>query len=63
MNSIAVAILGLFALIAALVVAAVVIVAVVWGVTHPPAARLTPHEAYVQSISPFDPHHSGTRQP
>ena len=46
-----------------LVVAAVVIVAVVWGVTHPPAARLTPHEAYVQSISPFDPHHSGTRQP
>ena len=47
----------------ALVVAAVVILAVVWGVTHPPAARLTPHDAYVQSISPFDPHHSGTRQP
>lgn len=40
----------------ALVVAAAVALAVAWGLTHP-AEELPPHDAYVMSISPFDPNH------
>jgi predicted tellurium resistance membrane protein TerC len=35
-----------------------VVVAVAWGLTHPPE-ELNPHDAYVMSISPFDPNHLG----
>jgi hypothetical protein len=37
-----------------------VALAVAWGLTHPPE-ELNPHDAYVMSISPFDPNHLGGR--
>jgi hypothetical protein len=37
--------------------ALVVLIALIWGRTHPPAPLLSPPEAYLISISPFDPHH------
>ena len=36
-------------------------IAVAWGLTHPPATDLTPRDAYVLSISPFDPNHDSGR--
>jgi hypothetical protein len=47
----------------ALIVASAVLVAVLWGLTHPPQSELTPHDAYVLSVSPFDPHHLNGRYP
>lgn len=41
----------------AFILAVAVIVGILWGVTHPPEAEYTPHDAYVMSVSPFDPHH------
>lgn len=38
------------------VLALVIVLAVVWGITHPPE-EINPHDAYVMSISPFDPSH------
>jgi len=38
-----------------------VLIAVTWGLTHPPDADLTPQDAYVMSISPFDPNHLSGR--
>ena len=35
----------------------VMLVATIWGLTHPPQAEHSPHDAYLLSISPFDPHH------
>ncbi|WP_395715752.1 hypothetical protein [Prosthecobacter sp.] len=40
----------------ALILAAVIILAIAWGLTHPPE-EISPHDAYVMSISPFDPNH------
>ena len=37
--------------------AVVLLFAVIWGVTHPPKLDYTAHDAYLMSISPFDPHH------
>jgi len=37
--------------------ALVVLFALIWGLTHPPQPELSPHDAYLMSISPFDPHH------
>lgn len=39
-----------------LMAAAVMIVAAAWGLTHPAGHDLSPHDAYVVSVSPFDPH-------
>ena len=41
----------------AFVLALVVTAAVIWGLTHPEGQSINPHDAYVMSISPFDPHH------
>jgi hypothetical protein len=41
----------------AFVLASVVAAAVLWGLTHPPQSEMSPHDAYVMSVSPFDPHH------
>lgn len=35
--------------------------AVAWGLAHPPDTDLTPRDAYVMSISPFDPNHDSGR--
>lgn len=43
--------------------AAAVILAAVWGLTHPPGPDVSPHDAYVISISPFDPHTLRAPQP
>jgi hypothetical protein len=43
----------------AVILAIVVAVAVAWGLSHPPSAEFSPHDAYVMSISPFDPRHLG----
>jgi di/tricarboxylate transporter len=37
--------------------ALVVLVALIWGLTHPPEPEYSAHDAYLLSISPFDPHH------
>jgi hypothetical protein len=37
--------------------ALVVLFACLWGVTHPPSPEYNAHDAYLLSISPFDPHH------
>ena len=42
---------------AVVLLALVVLIALIWGRTHPPAPLLSPPEAYLISISPFDPHH------
>ena len=42
------------------ILAIAIAMAVVWGLTHPPE-ELNPHDAYVMSISPFDPNHLGGR--
>ncbi|MFO1439574.1 MAG: hypothetical protein U1F81_14735 [Verrucomicrobiaceae bacterium] len=47
----------------AFIVAAAIVLAVVWGLTHPPEPEFTPHDAYVMSVSPFDPHHLDGRYP
>ena len=47
----------------AFIIAAAVVFAVAWGLTHPPAPDFTPHDAYVMSVSPFDPHHVNGRYP
>ncbi|MGV3658600.1 MAG: hypothetical protein ACO1TE_00395 [Prosthecobacter sp.] len=39
-----------------LMAAAVVAVAAAWGLTHPAGSEVSPHDAYVISVSPFDPH-------
>jgi di/tricarboxylate transporter len=39
------------------ILALVVLVALIWGLTHPPLPDHSPHDAYLLSISPFDPHH------
>lgn len=39
-----------------LAAAAVVALAAAWGLTHPAGYELSPHDAYVISVSPFDPH-------
>jgi len=41
----------------AVVLAVVVLLALVWAFTHPPLPDHSPHDAYLISISPFDPHH------
>ena len=46
-----------------LIVAAAVVLAVLWGLTHPPEPKFTPHDAYVMSVSPFDPRHLESRYP
>jgi hypothetical protein len=43
----------------AVILAIVVAGAVAWGLSHPPSAEFSPHDAYVMSISPFDPSHLG----
>ncbi|MBL9129942.1 MAG: hypothetical protein JNG86_02010 [Verrucomicrobiaceae bacterium] len=42
----------------AFIIAAAIALAVAWGLTHPPAPDFTPHDAYVMSVSPFDPNHT-----
>lgn len=37
--------------------ALVVLMALIWAYTHPPLPDHNPHDAYLISISPFDPHH------
>lgn len=37
--------------------ALVVLVTWIWGLTHPPQPDYSAHDAYLISISPFDPHH------
>jgi len=37
--------------------ALVVLAALIWGLKRPPQPRYSPHDAYLMSISPFDPHH------
>lgn len=46
----------------AVVFAAAVTLAVVWGITHP-TEPLDPHDAYVMSISPFDLDHLRSARP
>ncbi len=46
-----------------LVLATTIALAILWGITHPPQPELTPHDAYVMSVSPFDPHHTNGRYP
>ena len=45
----------------AFIIVGAVVMAVVWGLTHPPEPDFTPHDAYVMSVSPFDPHHLAGR--
>lgn len=47
----------------AFVLATAVLLAVAWGITHPPEPEFSPHDAYVMSVSPFDPHHLNGRYP
>lgn len=47
----------------ACIIAAAIMLAVLWGLTHPAEPEFTPHDAYVMSVSPFDPHHLGGRYP
>ncbi|MCF7790137.1 MAG: hypothetical protein K9N47_28725 [Prosthecobacter sp.] len=44
------------------IMTAAVVLAVVWGVTHPPEAT-SPHDAYLTSISPFDVNHHSLGRP
>jgi hypothetical protein len=39
------------------VLALVILMALIWAFTHPPLPDHSPHDAYLISISPFDPHH------
>lgn len=48
---------------ALLAAAAAVALAVAWGLTHPAEPALSPHDAYVISVSPFDPHTLQTGKP
>jgi hypothetical protein len=41
----------------AALLALVLLFAVIWGITHPPKPDYSAHDAYLLSISPFDPHH------
>jgi hypothetical protein len=41
----------------AILVVTAVLLAVLWGVTHPPEARFGARDAYLMSVSPFDPQH------
>ncbi len=47
----------------ALILATAVLLAIAWGITHPPEPEFSPHDAYVISVSPFDPHHLNGRYP
>lgn len=46
----------------ALILAAAIFLAVTWGFMRP-AKEVNPHDAYVMSISPFDPNHLSGRRP
>lgn len=46
-----------------LMTAAVVTLTAAWGLTHPPGENVSPHDAYVMSISPFDPHNLHPKRP
>ena len=47
----------------AFVLATAILLAVAWGIAHPPEPEFSPHDAYVMSVSPFDPHHLNGRYP
>jgi hypothetical protein len=40
-----------------ILIALVALLAFIWGLTHPPTPDYSDHDAYLLSISPFDPHH------
>jgi len=46
-----------------LMAAAVVALAAAWGLTHPAGSDVSPHDAYVISVSPFAPHPVHSLQP